>query len=198
MRLSPRIYLLIIAAMFLVPLLLAWFMYSGTIEYKPASTRNLGELVEPPLPTSWDGVDIIGVDGQVTAAAGEDLAKHWVILQPVPAQCDDPCVQHVTQLRQIHRAAGRDQSRVRNALLLTEPVSPKTITHLQQIYADFRLLRNRDGSLESAMSQASEAADSTYLIDPLGNIMMLYAAGADPNHLKKDLKRLLTWSKLDE
>jgi hypothetical protein len=37
-----------------------------------------------------------------------------------------------------------------------------------------------------------------YLIDPLGNIMMYYAADADPNHIRKDLKRLLTWSKLDE
>jgi len=27
---------------------------------------------------------------------------------------------------------------------------------------------------------------------------MYYAADADPNHIRKDLKRLLTWSKLDE
>jgi hypothetical protein len=28
--------------------------------------------------------------------------------------------------------------------------------------------------------------------------MMLYTVGYDPNDLKSDLKRLLTWSKLDE
>jgi hypothetical protein len=39
---------------------------------------------------------------------------------------------------------------------------------------------------------------STYLIDPLGNIILFYAAEYDPNDLKKDLKRLLTWSKLDD
>jgi hypothetical protein len=39
---------------------------------------------------------------------------------------------------------------------------------------------------------------SAYLIDTLGNIMMAYEAGADPNHLRHDVKRLLTWSKLDE
>jgi cytochrome oxidase Cu insertion factor (SCO1/SenC/PrrC family) len=42
------------------------------------------------------------------------------------------------------------------------------------------------------------AIDGIYLIDPLGNIMMYYAADADPNHIRQDLKRLLTWSKLDE
>ena len=47
-----------------------------------------------------------------------------------------------------------------------------------------------------SIPQAGEG--STYLIDPLGNIMMSYAAGFDPNDLKRDLKRLLTWSKLDE
>ena len=43
-----------------------------------------------------------------------------------------------------------------------------------------------------------QVENSVYLIDPLGNIMLFYAAGFDPNDLKKDLKRLLTWSKLDE
>ena len=198
MRLSPRIYLLIIAAMFLLPLLLAWFMYSGTIAYKPASTRNLGQLVEPPLPTSWEGIEIVDGEGQFTGAAGEELAKHWVILQPVPQSCDDACEQQVTQLRQIHRAAGRNQSRVRVALLLAASTPAETTRQVQQIYTEFKLLRSRDGSLQSVMDKTGETADATYLLDPLGNIMMVYAAGTDPNYLKKDLKRLLTWSKLDE
>ena len=45
---------------------------------------------------------------------------------------------------------------------------------------------------------SKRASGSTYLIDPLGNIMLFYAAGYDPNDLKSDLQRLLTWSKLDE
>ena len=48
------------------------------------------------------------------------------------------------------------------------------------------------------MARSAGTAGQTYLVDPLGNIMMAYEAGSDPNHLKKDLKRLLTWSKLDE
>ena len=44
-KLSPRIALLIIAALFIVPLVFAWLKYSGTIAYQPAHTRNLGNLV---------------------------------------------------------------------------------------------------------------------------------------------------------
>ena len=49
-----------------------------------------------------------------------------------------------------------------------------------------------------AAANGGQVENSVYLIDPLGNIMLFYAAGFDPNDLKKDLKRLLTWSKLDE
>ncbi len=41
-------------------------------------------------------------------------------------------------------------------------------------------------------------SDGIYLIDPPGNIMMYYTADADANHIRQDLKRLSTWSKLDE
>lgn len=197
-RLSPRISLVIIAAMFLLPLLLAWLMYTGTIDYRPASTRNYGQLVEPPLPLSWEGVYVAGVPGDAPKAAADELDKHWVVLKPVPASCDEPCVQQVIQLRQIHRAAGRDQSRVRIALLLDESAPAADRERMQDIYTEFRLVTNPDGALGATMGRASGNTPSTYLIDPLGNIMMVYAAGADPNHLKKDLKRLLTWSKLDE
>ena len=198
MRISPRISLVIIAAMFLLPLVLAWFMYTGTIDYKPASTRNLGQLVDPPLPMSWDDIRLINFPGEAPVPATQELATHWVILRIVPNSCAEKCVQYVTQLRQIHRAAGRNQSRVRIALLLSEPVQLPTVTQLRDIYPEFNLITSGNGALQTAMGQAARDMSSTYLIDPLGNIMMVYEPGTDPNNLKKDLKRLLTWSKLDE
>lgn len=197
-RLSPRILLITIAAMFLLPLLLAWFMYTGTIDYKPASTRNYGQLVEPPLPLSWENVYLVSLSRDENQPASIELEKHWVVLQPVPAACDESCVQQITQLRQIHRAAGRNQSRIRIALLMQDSASAADFNRMQQIYPEYKLITNPAGTLQDVMLQASENLAATYLIDPLGNIMMVYATGADPNHLKKDLKRLLTWSKLDE
>jgi hypothetical protein len=197
-RLSPRILLVIIAAMFLLPLLLAWFMYTGTIDYKPGSTRNFGELVEPPLPLSWKNIYLVNPAGGNPIPAPDELGKHWVVIRPVPAACGESCEQEVIQLRQIHRAAGRNQSRVRIALLLEDSAAAADISRMQEIYTEFNLITGPAGSLRDIMRQASGDLTSTYLVDPLGNIMMVYANGADPNHLKKDLKRLLTWSKLDE
>jgi hypothetical protein len=200
-RLSPRVALLIIAALFFLPLVLAWLMHSGTIEFRPHSTRNFGQLVHPPMPLTWAGVH---PDRSTDGPLAGTFEGHWLILHAVPQPCGEDCLRDIADLRQVHRAAGRQQSRIRLALLHdTEGRDEAGV--LQDIYGAFQLLRNPDGSLwlslERVASQSEPAAPaqgSTYLIDPLGNIMLFYAAGYDPNDLKNDLKRLLTWSKLDE
>ena len=200
-RLSPRIALLIIAALFFLPLVAAWLMYTGTIEFRPQSTRNLGQLVQPPVPVAWAGVYR---NGARPVPVNGSFGGHWLILHAVPQSCEETCLRAVTDLRQIHRAAGRQQSRIRLALL--HGPNPATDgAGLQDIYGAFQLLENPDGSLWRTLEDvargsesAAPAMGSSYLIDPLGNIMLFYAVGYDPNHLKNDLKRLLTWSKLDE
>jgi hypothetical protein len=121
----------------------------------------------------------------------------------------------VTSLRQIHLATGRHQSRLRLALLLDEKNREETTELLKSIYEKFSLISDPGGILRSELASVRPgdegqsvtanatpgdgmAIDGIYLIDPLGNIMMYYAADADPNHIRQDLKRLLTWSKLDE
>ena len=195
-KLSPRLALVIIAALFLLPLLLAWFMYSGTIDFKPGKTRNLGTLVVPPLPTSWNDTHLINTAGETRA--GDIFDEHWVVLFAVPATCPNACIEQVTALRQIHRASGRHQSRIRIALLMAQESAEALHSRLKETYTKFELIKDPSGILTAALERAGGQAGSVYLIDPLGNIMMTYKPGADPNDLNKDLKRLLTWSKLDE
>ena len=197
-RLSPRISLVIIAAMFLLPLLLAWFMYSGTIEYQPSFTRNFGQLVKPPLPMSWENTVMIPGAGESESGPAQVFSDHWVVLYAVPNPCLETCLQEVSALRQIHRASGRHQTRIRIALLMPRPNTPDVESSLLDLYSEFHLISDPSSRLDATLEQAGGGERSAYLIDPLGNIMMFYSAGTDPNHLKQDLKRLLTWSKLDK
>ena len=201
-RLSPRAALVIIAALFVLPLVAAWLMYTGAIDYQPGTTRNLGDLVRPAVPVDWSATTRLS--GEAPDAGEADFERHWVVLHDLPSPCDSACLETVTALRQVHRAAGRNQSRIRLALLLPEALPEATAAELTTVYDRFRLLQNPGGELRQALEVAGSRAGTptlpgnSYLVDPLGNIMMVYAAGSDPNHLKKDLKRLLTWSKLDE
>jgi hypothetical protein len=200
-KLTPRLALIIIAALFFLPIVLAWLMYTGAIEFQPQATRNMGRLVRPPLPIDWAGVRR---DGDASGPVAEGFAGHWLVLHAVPRPCREDCLRDIAELRQVHLAAGRQQTRLRLALLhdLDDPASARAI---QDIYPKFQLLENPDGSLWRTLESVARnsvppasARGSTYLVDPLGNIMLFYAPGSDPNDLSKDLKRLLTWSKLDE
>lgn len=208
LQISPRLSLVIIAAMFVLPLLLAWLMYNGTIDFKPGSTRNLGELVQPAIPIDWSkGIETLHGDHDPTRPNPPDriFLEHWVILYAVENPCTESCIESVTGIRQVHRASGRNQGRIRVALLLGDDSPAETTAAVRNVYPDFQLIRNPSGELWKTLKQVAgraelpqPAAGNTYLIDPLGNIMMFYTAGSDPNFLKKDLKRLLTWSKLDD
>lgn len=198
---SPRLTLLIIATLFFLPLVLAWLAYTDRLDLRPEITRNLGELVQPPLPISWAGVTETEPTDQ---PVGEVFQNHWLVLHALPPFCAEACQRDVIGLRQVHLTLGREQPRVRLALLhdLTDPTA---LQALREIYGAFHLLEDPEGGLWRSLadvagrtSQGVTARGSSYLIDPLGNIMLFYAAGSDPNHLKKDLKRLLTWSKQDE
>lgn len=208
LSMSPRLTLLIIAAMFLLPLTLAWLMYSGSVQFEPGEGKNLGELVEPPVPIDWHEVRLVengqGENSSLTDA-GDILNEHWVVLFPISGECENSCRSTVSSLRQIHLAAGRHRSRMRVALLLGESNSGETESLLRAVYEPFTLIRAPSGELWNSLAEIapepsgpSSSGYGTYLIDPLGNIMMRYAADADPNHIKQDLKRLFTWSKLDE
>lgn len=193
---SSRVALIVIASIFLLPLVLAWLMFSGVIDYRPTATRNLGQLVAPTVPVSWRGANETGSDTPLAEVFGD----HWLVLHAVPRGCDEACLEAVSGLRQVHLAAGRDRDRIRLALL-HRGEDPEG---LRRIYDAFHLVENPDGTLWRILERVAEdarppadAPGGTYLIDPLGNIMMFYAAGTDPNDLKKDLKSLLTWSKQD-
>jgi hypothetical protein len=197
---SPRVALVVIASIFILPLVLAWLMFSGVIEFRPASTRNLGLLVEPPVPVPWSGVEAAGA----TDFSSREFTDHWLVLYAAPAACDAACMEAVVGLRQVHRAAGRYRSRIRIALLINDPDPARTL-RLQGVYDAFRLLTDSGGGLWEELDRVAgrtlpgaRAAGGTYLVDPLGHIMMFYPADADANDLRLDLKRLLTWSKQDE
>ena len=192
--LSPRVALVVIAGMFVFPLILAWLMYSGVIEFNPVNTRNLGTLVRPAVPVPLESLR----PAEPQSAPMEELAGHWVVLYPLPHPCDTSCLDDVAALRQVHRASGKNLARIRLLLVGAEPGH-----RFLDVYPSFYLAAAGGAEFESRINSvaekfAAQAEGSLYLVDPLGNIMLFYAAGFDANDLKKDLKRLLTWSKLDE
>lgn len=197
---SNRLKLLAILALFIVPLVLAALMFSGRIPMLSSDTVNQGKLVQPPVPLDWKA----GTAAHETNPAAEGLPGSWVILLPVPDGCGQDCAARATGLRQVHRATGREQQRIRIVLLKPTAWSEDSRQEFLGIYDQFVLLSDPGQALGQALQQATRqaaaaaGAPTSYLVDPLGNIMMAYDMADSETRMSKDLKRLLKWSKQDE
>lgn len=190
---KSRLTLLIIATMFLLPLVAAWMMSAGMFNLGPQSTVNHGSLVQPPVTVEW------------SEEYQSLFLGHWSIVYKIPTPCLSACTESVIGLRQMHTATGRHQDRVRIVLWLSERSDELSHQLLEldpkaNILVSEKATRSMGTSLEQLIRPVvldGTLSGSGFMIDPLGNIMMHYSANTDAQKIKQDLKRLLTYSKLD-
>ena len=207
-RASPRVMLLALAAMFVLPFVIgSGLFWSG---WRPAALRNHGELIQPPraLPAS--------------AAA---LHGKWLLIVPVRDDCGPACQETLLRLQRAHAALGKEQGRVRRVLVSGE-ASP-ILLPLQRGGREGDGVDSVGGGLARLSSSphphpnpplegegvfsgltivspvADEAAwrralddyaSAVFVADPLGNVMMRYDEPIDARSVLRDMERLLKYS----
>jgi hypothetical protein len=184
-----QLTLLGIFALFLGPVLLVMLMRSSWWQYQPAGLKNQGHLVQPPVQLSLEQID--------------DMDGKWLILYVLDQPCDQGCIENVTALRQIHRAAGRNGKHLGVALLGNTTTDSELRASLEAIYPEFRFPLDsgntapetlRNINMDLARDKADPDNIHTYILDPMRNVILAYQTDADPSDIHKDLKRLLKWS----
>lgn len=178
-----------IFALFFGPVILVILMRSSWWQYQPTELKNQGTLIQPPVQLSLSGT--------------QDFNRKWLILYVLEQPCGQPCIENVTALRQLHRAAGRNGEHLAIVLLAETEADSKLRDRLEAIYPKFKLVtdsgRTALETLEAinaglATDDTPTAAIQTYILDPLLNVILAYRIGTDPTDIHKDLKRLLKWS----
>jgi hypothetical protein len=179
-----------LALLFFAPLGLAFFLYYG-LHWHPTGRLNHGELVQPPLPVP--GLALRRVDAAADAMTRPDFLKgKWTLLYFGPGTCPAACRTDLYDTRQVRTALGRDMDRVQRVFLAEGDCCDLVL--LRTEHPDLLTVRATDeaGPLVSILRRAQpQALDRIYVIDPLGNLMMSYAADASPKGMLEDLKRLL-------
>jgi len=181
-----QLTLLGIFALFLGPVILVIMMRSSWWQYQPAGMKNLGHLVQPPVGLALDH-------------AAETDGK-WLILYVLDQPCDDACIEYISTLRQIHRAAGRNANHLAIVLLTDTQVEPGLRAKLESIYPLFNIVvdpgRSVLGTLDTvnAAIATKDAGIRTYLLDPMRNVVLAYETSTTPTDIHKDLKRLLKYA----
>jgi len=184
-----QLTLLGIFALFFGPLLLVMMMRSSWWQYQPSGLKNQGQLVQPPV--------------QLSLNQTQAIDDKWLILYVLDQPCDEGCIENVTALRQIHRAAGRNGEHLAIALLSGSQADPALRSRLEEIYPAFNFMVDSGQTalstletINSGITTAHPEADEihTYILDPMLNVILAYRSSADPTDIHKDLKRLLKWS----
>ena len=190
-RKPNRMPLLLMVVVFAAPVLAAWFFYLNP-EYLPTTRSNKGELIEPMVKLDTDS-GLVNPDGNPFDLS--QLSGRWTLVSLNRAPCEDDCRNRLTALRQIRLALGETRFSVERLQILTGADDTAALTR------DFEGMHialaqgNAESKLLEALGKGASALDRTYILDPMGNLMMRYQADAPAKDTLKDMERLLKASK---
>lgn len=189
-KLRGRLTLGLIALCFVAPVFLAILFQSPLLNYHPAPTKNLGELISPvvpvPAPKLSDGAN---ADFVTTQSAPEINADgQWTMLYFAPSACGS-CGEQTSLLAHVRLAMGRELGRVK-----LELISPSNFTLPPE--ANFTVRRSNASRHAALLHDLGLSDGGVVLLDPLRNAMMRYPANFDGSKIRKDLARLLKASQL--
>jgi hypothetical protein len=171
-----------VALMFFAPLAISFILYYGHA-WHPGGRVNHGELIEPPRPLPDLGLP-----------APHSLQHKWTMLYVQRGACEQLCLKRLYDTRQVRTALDRDMDRVQR-VLIAEP-GCCDIPALLKMHPDLITVPLGE-PLEPLLKLLPEPdSHRIYLIDPLGNEMMFYAADAPAKGLLEDMKRLLRLSQI--
>ncbi len=184
--------LLLLAGLFVAPMLLAAWLY-GLTGWRPPGSVSRGELIQPPRPLPLAGLPMAG-GGQTPAGF---LRGAWTLLYIGDGSCDPDCRQRLASLQQVRRALDKDASRLRRVFLYHGACCDDAWLRGEQAGLLAASLDDPGATaLQVELVAAGVVIGGTYIVDPLGNLMMAYAAGTPANSMLKDLERLLRLSQI--
>jgi hypothetical protein len=185
-RRRGRRVLLVLAAVFLVPVVVAFALYYGEL-WRPTGSASKGELITPARPLEVAGLR--WVDGR--PADDTVLSGKWSIVYIGDGGCDGDCRQALVFGRQSRLALNNEMTRVQRVFLATSHCCD--VTYLAREHAG---LITVDASQAQAVLAKfpGDPRHSLYIVDPLGNLMMRHDAAHSSKDLLTDLKKLLKLS----
>ena len=187
-----------LAALFLLPLVIAFWMYyvSG---WRPAARVNHGVLISPmrPLPAvqlARVSLPVPGAQMRADSAAAIPFRHRWSLVYVGAGSCDESCRHALYVMRQTRLSLNNDMTRVDRVFLVTAECCPRAL--LGPEHAGLIVL-DATGTEAVRLWREFPTAGREHLlfvVDPLGNLIMSYDVRQNPRGLLADLQKLLRLS----
>jgi cytochrome oxidase Cu insertion factor (SCO1/SenC/PrrC family) len=172
-----------LAALFAAPIVASFVTYTW---FRPEGGASFGELLLPPVQVS---AHRFGRPGGGTFEFGS-LAGKWVLVISDSGTCPTACRDKLATARQVRLALGRNAGRLERVFVVDDTARPEAGS-----LAEF------EGTVVALAPFALPPGAGNdrahiYLVDPRGNVMMRWPAGADRKRMLGDLQRLLKASQI--
>ncbi len=188
-RKKGRLQLLLLAAIFFGPVLLAWLLYNPDGNSTSGSSTAHGELITP--------VKLVP-DANLSVPREQQDSPYpglWTLVHVGTGDCGELCQKSLYETRQVRRSLGKEDRRIQRIFFLTDD-TPLDATIAEQhpaltVFASEQILT---GEFITAI-EPYDTRD-VFLIDPLGNLIMRFTPDTGMKGIHKDLKKLLKISQI--
>jgi hypothetical protein len=177
-RMRNRIGLILILALFATPLVTAYVL--NALGWRPAGTRNYGELIEPPQDLT--AAHFAYVDGKAIEWKDDDWS--WTVFAITGPGCATQCIARIDELRRARLTLNQNAFRVR--VVVIGDLAPDALADLKPV----RHARDDAATLASLRPTAPDSVAVAFA-DPHGFLVLRYAVGYDGNKLRRDLERVI-------
>jgi cytochrome oxidase Cu insertion factor (SCO1/SenC/PrrC family) len=179
---------------FIAPVALAYIIFFFV---DVTSYVNHGEILKPIVHISSfkltdENNDIIPQD---------DLTYKWRLVSFVSQDCNEKCEKRLYDTRQIHRSLGKNQHRLSRMFVHLEPAGESLTklmkeTHDNVIHVNGNAATIREALGDNIHDNLGITNNETYIMDPMGNVMMRFTEEQPNKEFLYDLKKLLKASQI--
>jgi cytochrome oxidase Cu insertion factor (SCO1/SenC/PrrC family) len=170
------------------PVFLSYFMYYVV---RPDGRTNYGSLLNPIVDASKLNVTVDEKPATLATLKGK-----WLMVTVGPSNCDDACVERLYLNRQVRETTGREKDRIELVWVITDTGQP--LKKILDAYPTVKRVSANPSAITSVLpvENGSTVNEHTYIVDPLGNVIMRFPAKPDPSKMKKDMSKLLRASRI--
>ncbi len=179
---------------FIAPVALAYIMFFF-VDVK--SFVNHGEILNPIIHISSFKLK----DENNKIIAEKELTYKWRIISFLGKDCNQQCEKRLYDTRQIHTSLGKDQHRLLRMFIHLQPASESlsrliadTHPDVIQTFAEQEVIIKALG--DNIRNDVGIKNNETYIMDPMGNVMMRFTQDQPNKDFLYDLKKLLKASQI--
>lgn len=187
---QSRLLLLLIVGCFLIPAIVAKTLLDSG-RWQQLGSKVQGELLQPTLDIS-----------ELALASLAAKKPNWTLFFPLNDQdCTAPCQNALMQMRQVHKALGPRQQRVKRTLIVPEGSQLKFQALLNSTFPNMHVIEVNQAAFEKLTLNLPDPYVG--IIDPMDHVILKYPIFNEQSDailaskkLLKDLKYLLKISRI--